>query len=264
MPEGIPLEVEPLVDENTPVLGLLKPDVGGSVDTWGPKLNGNCDILDGLFTDPAKKMLKLANGGTGADTAAGARAALGLGTMATQADLSVAAGAFVRKNPGTASWAALVWADVGGKPVSFPPDAHTHPTSEVTGLDAALAALDADITTLEGQVATKANLSDLPIIVKREVTASGDVLLADAGKILASTAAGAVVLTIQPDATTNIAVGTRIDLTQEGAGALSIAPGAGVTLNSFEGSRKLAGQYAGATLYKYAANSWRLYGAIIA
>lgn len=70
-------------DTTTTVLELTKPEVGASTDTWGPKLNTNLDIIDGLFTDPAKKMLKLANGGTGADTAAAARTNLGLGTLAT-------------------------------------------------------------------------------------------------------------------------------------------------------------------------------------
>lgn len=32
------------------------------------------------------------------------------------------------------------WADITGKPATFTPSAHTHPTAEVTGLDAALAA----------------------------------------------------------------------------------------------------------------------------
>lgn len=35
----------------------------------------------------------------------------------------------------------VAWADVTGKPSTFAPSAHTHPTSEVTGLDAALALL---------------------------------------------------------------------------------------------------------------------------
>ena len=35
---------------------------------------------------------------------------------------------------------AVAWTGVTGKPSSFPPAAHAHPTSEVTGLDAALAA----------------------------------------------------------------------------------------------------------------------------
>jgi hypothetical protein len=69
-------------DTNTTVLGLVKPEVGASTDTWGPKYHSALDAIDGLFTDPAKKMLKLANGGTGADTAAGARTAFGLGALA--------------------------------------------------------------------------------------------------------------------------------------------------------------------------------------
>lgn len=36
---------------------------------------------------------------------------------------------------------AVAWADITGKPSTFAPSAHTHPTSEVTGLDAALALL---------------------------------------------------------------------------------------------------------------------------
>jgi len=38
-----------MADASTPVLGLIKPDVGASDDTWGEKLNGNFDILDSAF-----------------------------------------------------------------------------------------------------------------------------------------------------------------------------------------------------------------------
>lgn len=36
------------------------------------------------------------------------------------------------------SWANLGWNDITGKPTTFPPSAHTHPISQVTGLQAAL------------------------------------------------------------------------------------------------------------------------------
>lgn len=36
------------------------------------------------------------------------------------------------------SWANLGWNDITGKPTTFPPSAHTHPISQVTGLQTAL------------------------------------------------------------------------------------------------------------------------------
>lgn len=78
-------------DATTTNLSLVKPEVGGSTDSWGTKLNADLDAVDGLFdTGP---VLKLAKGGTGAATAAGARTNLGLGTIATQDAASVAVGA---------------------------------------------------------------------------------------------------------------------------------------------------------------------------
>jgi hypothetical protein len=55
---------------------LTQIEVGASEDTWGEKLNANTATINGWFdSGPA---LKVANGGTGATTAAGARTALGL------------------------------------------------------------------------------------------------------------------------------------------------------------------------------------------
>lgn len=71
-----------MADTYTTVLELTKPEIGGSTDTWGNKLNANADTLDALFD--AGVYLKVAKGGTGAGTAANARTNLGLGTLATQ------------------------------------------------------------------------------------------------------------------------------------------------------------------------------------
>lgn len=40
----------------------------------------------------------------------------------------------------------VAWADVTSKPATFPPESHSHPTSDVTGLDAALAAKQDTLT----------------------------------------------------------------------------------------------------------------------
>jgi hypothetical protein len=77
-----------MADTFTTTLSLTKPEVGASADTWGTKLNDNLDDIDALFS--AGPVLKVANGGTAATTASGARTSLGLGTMATQDASNVA------------------------------------------------------------------------------------------------------------------------------------------------------------------------------
>ena len=65
-----------MADTLTTNLSLTKPEVGASADTWGTKINNDLDSIDGLFS--ASGDLAVANGGTGASTAADARTNLGL------------------------------------------------------------------------------------------------------------------------------------------------------------------------------------------
>lgn len=99
----------------------------------------------------------------------------------------------------------------------------------------------------------------------RTISGTTDTLvLADAGRLLLSTNAGAVTVTVPPNASAAFAIGTQVDLIQTGAGQVTFAQGAGVTIRSESSNKKISAQHAAATLVKTATDTWQLFGTLAA
>lgn len=71
--------------------------------------------------------------------------------------------------------------------------------------------------------------------------------------------AAAQTYTVPPNSSVAFPIGTQIDLVQQGAGAVTFAPGSGVTLNSEGSLLTMGGQYSGATLIKTATDTWTVF-----
>lgn len=85
-------------------------------------------------------------------------------------------------------------------------------------------------------------------------------VLGDNGGDITHTNAGAITTTVPPNSDVPFPVGAKINFYQLGAGAITFAPGSGVTINSFGGLLSTAGIYGVATLKKIATNTWLLFG----
>ena len=75
--------------------------------------------------------------------------------------------------------------------------------------------------------------------------------------------ASAITLTIPPASAVDYPIGTSIDILQTGAGQVTVAAGAGVTVNATPGL-KLRTTWSSATLFKRAANTWVVFGDLTA
>jgi hypothetical protein len=114
-------------------------------------------------------------------------------------------------------------------------------------------------TTLAGYGITDAEALGLLAGINTQ-TASYTLALTDIGKAVEMNVGAANNLTVPPNSSVAFAIGSRIDLTQMGAGQTTIVAGSGVTIRQRESKLKMAGQYAGASLYKRATDEWVLFG----
>jgi hypothetical protein len=85
-------------------------------------------------------------------------------------------------------------------------------------------------------------------------------VLGDAGQVVEGNNAAAQTYTVPPNSSVAYPVGSWIDVSQYGAGQITIAPGSGVTLRSAGTLLKTRGQYSGITLVKRGTDEWYVFG----
>jgi hypothetical protein len=177
-------------------------------------------------------------------------------------------GLVVGYNDGAAKHAGLV-RDVSDAKWKLFAGVTTEPTTTVNfaqgSLDAlAVGALEATTVTPSSGVVfsdgtqTKAAAPSLVAISQKvaDYTLSS---LTERDSMIEMNSASATTLTVAPNSSVAYPVGTSIDILRVGAGAVTVAAGAGVTLN-FTPGNKLRAQWSSATLVKRATDTWVLLG----
>lgn len=159
----------------------------------------------------------------------------------------------------------IVFTPSGGSPTTVVVDAAPAANQQIVDAGAPLSVSNAPTA---GQVliatsTTTAAWSDIPNLgAPNAQTNNYTLVLADANTVVEVSNAAAKTVTVPPHSSVAFAVGDVIEVDQMGAGQVTLAAGAGVTIHAQSGAMKLTGQYAACTLRCRATDEWVLVGSL--
>jgi hypothetical protein len=111
------------------------------------------------------------------------------------------------------------------------------------------------------QLVTCSGGIDAPINLNAQTGTTYTTVLSDSSKTVTLSNAAAITCTIPPNSSVAYPVGTLISFAQTGAGQVTLAAGAGVTLNT-EVGLKITAQYGFAAALKTATDTWLVSGSL--
>jgi len=101
-----------------------------------------------------------------------------------------------------------------------------------------------------------------PLVIDARTGTAETLALANAEGMVTLDNASAITLTVPPNSSVAFPVGTTIALAQLGAGQVTVAAGAGVTIQSYSSLLSIAAQNLPVSLTKLATDTWLLTGAL--
>lgn len=126
-------------------------------------------------------------------------------------------------------------------------------TETVQDIVGAFLAAGVGVTVTYDDAGNILTISSTAATIRNQATTADTLVLADAGKVIRETAAGATVQTVPPNSAVAFPVGTVIGIYAAGAGGTTITAGAGVTIRN-NGTALV--QYQEVSLRKDATDEW--------